>query len=80
MVHGIFPQDDGQLINHFNRSGVTVLTKLKTIELKLPASTELLRTLEIGTVAYLTGRLFTSREGAYKRAIEEGGRHACYQD
>lgn len=45
---------------------------LKTVELKLPASTEDLRALEIGTVVYLTGRLFTAREGVYKRAIEEG--------
>ena len=45
---------------------------LKTVDLKLPASTEDLRKLEIGTVVYLTGRLFTAREGVYKRAIEEG--------
>ena len=45
---------------------------LKTVELTLPASTEDLRKLEIGTVVYLTGRLFTAREGVYKRAIEEG--------
>jgi L(+)-tartrate dehydratase beta subunit len=47
------------------------LTKLKTVELKLPATTAELRKLEIGTVVYLTGRLFTSREGVYKKAIEE---------
>ncbi|MCJ2080037.1 fumarate hydratase C-terminal domain-containing protein [Methylobacterium sp. J-090] len=46
--------------------------KLKTVELTLPASTEALRDLEIGTVVYLTGRLFTAREGVYKRAIEDG--------
>ena len=45
---------------------------LKTVELKLPASTEDLSRLEIGTVVYLSGRLFTAREGVYKRAIEEG--------
>jgi L(+)-tartrate dehydratase beta subunit len=45
---------------------------LKTVHLALPASTEDLRALEIGSVAYLTGRVFTAREGAYKRAIEEG--------
>jgi L(+)-tartrate dehydratase beta subunit len=58
--------------SHADRSGVTIVTKLKTVELKLPASTEDLRKLEIGTVVYLTGRLFTSREGVYKKAIEEG--------
>lgn len=45
---------------------------LETVELKLPASTQDLRKLEIGTVVYLTGRLFTAREGVYKRAIEDG--------
>ncbi|GLS45369.1 fumarate hydratase C-terminal domain-containing protein [Methylobacterium brachythecii] len=45
---------------------------IKTVELTLPASVEALRKLEIGTVVYLTGRLFTAREGVYKRAIEEG--------
>ena len=40
--------------------------------LKLPATTDDLRKLEIGTVVYLTGRVFTAREGVYKRAIEDG--------
>ena len=45
---------------------------LKTIHLDLPARTGDLRNLEIGSVAYLTGRVFTAREGVYKRAIEDG--------
>ena len=45
---------------------------LKTVHLKLPASTEDLRKLEIGSVAYLTGRVFTARERVYKHAIEDG--------
>ena len=45
---------------------------LRTIRLKLPAGNEDLRALELGTVVYLEGRVFTAREGAYKRAIEEG--------
>jgi L(+)-tartrate dehydratase beta subunit len=45
---------------------------LKTVQLKLPASTADLRALEIGSVAYLTGRVFTAREGVYKRAVEDG--------
>ena len=45
---------------------------LKTVPLKLPATIDDLRKLEIGTVAYLTGRIFTAREGAYKHAIEDG--------
>jgi L(+)-tartrate dehydratase beta subunit len=45
---------------------------LKTVHLSLPASAADLRALELGTVVYLTGRVFTAREGAYKRAIEDG--------
>ena len=45
---------------------------LETVQLALPAASEDLRKLKIGTVAYLSGRIFTAREGAYKRAIEEG--------
>ena len=45
---------------------------IKTVHLQLPASTEDLRLLEIGTVVFLTGRVFTAREGVYKRAIEDG--------
>jgi L(+)-tartrate dehydratase beta subunit len=48
------------------------LTELKTIHLNLPASTADLRKLELGSVVYLKGRLFTAREGVYKRAIEDG--------
>lgn len=47
-------------------------TQLKTIHLQLPVQTAGLRALEIGTVVYLTGRVFTAREGVYKRAVEEG--------
>lgn len=45
---------------------------LKTVHINLPASTEDLRKLEIGSVVYLTGRVFTAREGVYKHAIEDG--------
>src|SRR5262245_63127077 len=45
---------------------------LETVDLALPAGPEELRKLKIGTVAYLSGRIFTAREGAYKHAIEEG--------
>jgi L(+)-tartrate dehydratase beta subunit len=48
------------------------MSGLKTVHLQLPATTEALRALEIGSVAYLTGRLFTGREGVYKRAVEDG--------
>jgi L(+)-tartrate dehydratase beta subunit len=45
---------------------------LKTVHLNLPATTAELAQLELGTVVYLKGRLFTAREGAYKRAVEDG--------
>src|SRR5215207_10418687 len=48
------------------------MADLKTVDLKLPAQADHLRGLEIGTVIYLSGRLFTAREGVYKRAIEDG--------
>ncbi|HEY1361751.1 MAG TPA: fumarate hydratase C-terminal domain-containing protein [Xanthobacteraceae bacterium] len=48
------------------------MASLDTIELHLPATTADLRRLEIGSVVYLHGRVFTAREGAYKRAIEDG--------
>jgi L(+)-tartrate dehydratase beta subunit len=48
------------------------MSDLRKVHLKLPASTEDLARLEIGSVVYLTGRLFTAREGVYKHAIEEG--------
>lgn len=47
-------------------------SKLKTVHLELPATTEQLRALELGTVVYLSGRVFTAREGVYKRVIEDG--------
>jgi L(+)-tartrate dehydratase beta subunit len=47
-------------------------SSLKTVHLDLPARAGELRALELGSVAYLTGRVFTAREGAYKRAIEDG--------
>jgi L(+)-tartrate dehydratase beta subunit len=48
------------------------MASLKTVHLDLPASTADLRSLQIGSVVYLRGRLFTAREGVYKRAIEDG--------
>ena len=45
---------------------------LRTVNLKLPASTEELRKLKLGDIVYLTGRVFTAREGVYKKAVEEG--------
>src|SRR2546430_13042938 len=47
------------------------MAELKTVHLDLPASASDLRNLELGSVVYLKGRLFTAREGVYKRAIED---------
>ncbi|HEX2240146.1 MAG TPA: fumarate hydratase C-terminal domain-containing protein [Actinomycetota bacterium] len=47
-------------------------SNLKKVHLNLPAGTEDLRGLEIGSVVYLTGRIFTAREGVYKLAVEDG--------
>jgi L(+)-tartrate dehydratase beta subunit len=44
---------------------------LKTVRLDLPVSTADLRVLEIGTVVYLSGRIYTAREGVYKKAVED---------
>ena len=38
------------------------MADLKTVHIDLPARTENLRQLEIGSVAYLTGRVFTVPE------------------
>ena len=48
------------------------MSKLKTVELRLPATREELAKLEIGTVVYLSGRVHTAREGVYKRVVEDG--------
>ncbi|HEY7246057.1 MAG TPA: fumarate hydratase C-terminal domain-containing protein [Xanthobacteraceae bacterium] len=56
------------------------MPELKTARLQLPASTEDLRGLDIGTVVYLDGRVFTAREGVYKRAVEDGAGMPAGQD
>jgi L(+)-tartrate dehydratase beta subunit len=45
---------------------------LKTVQLSLPATTADLAKLELGNVVYLSGRVFTAREGVYHYAVEEG--------
>ena len=46
--------------------------KFKTVRLKVPVQNEDLADLEIGTVVYLDGIIYTGREGVYKRVLEEG--------
>jgi L(+)-tartrate dehydratase beta subunit len=46
--------------------------KRKTVRLKLPIRDGDLDGLEIGTVVYLDGVIYTGREGVYKKVLEEG--------
>ena len=46
--------------------------KLKTVQLDIPVSLEAVTALEIGTVAYLNGVIYTGREGVYKRMLDDG--------
>jgi L(+)-tartrate dehydratase beta subunit len=46
--------------------------KLKTVRLKTPVSPEDIAALEIGTVVYLDGVVYTGREGVYKAVVEDG--------
>ena len=48
------------------------MASLKTAQLTLPARAQDLAALELATVVFLTGRLYTAREGVYKKAVEEG--------
>ena len=45
----------------------------KTVRLKLPVQDGELQGLEIGTVVYLDGVIYTGREGVYKKILEDGG-------
>ena len=45
---------------------------MKTVRLKMPVSPEDLQGLEVGTIVYLDGVLYTGREGLYKRLIDDG--------
>lgn len=46
--------------------------KLKTVSLNVPVKTEDLKDIEIGTVVYLNGVVYTAREGVYKKVIADG--------
>lgn len=45
---------------------------LKKINLNVPVTTEQLKDVEIGDIVYLTGVVYTAREGVYKRILENG--------
>jgi len=44
----------------------------KTVRLKVPVSAQDLAGLEIGSVVYLDGVIYTAREGVYKKVLEDG--------
>ena len=46
--------------------------KLKTVSLNLPVTTDDLKDIEIGTVVYLNGVVYTAREGVYQKVIADG--------
>lgn len=47
-------------------------SSLKKVRLQLPAQDEDLAKLRIGDVVYLDGIVYTAREGAYKRILDDG--------
>ena len=49
-----------------------VSNDFKVVHLKVPVRHEDIENLEIGTIVYLDGVVYTGREGVYKRVIEEG--------
>jgi L(+)-tartrate dehydratase beta subunit len=46
--------------------------KLKQVRLKLPATPEAIRQLDIGNVVFLDGVVYTGREGVYKKVVADG--------
>jgi L(+)-tartrate dehydratase beta subunit len=48
------------------------MSGLREVRLQIPVSHEDLAALEIGTVVYLDGLVYTGREGLYKRLIDDG--------
>lgn len=46
--------------------------KLRKVRLNAPVSAADIAELELGTIVYLDGTVFTGREGVYKRAIDDG--------
>lgn len=51
---------------------VDTTSEFKHVRLQVPVKPEDLEQLEIGTIVYLDGVIYTGREGVYKRVLEEG--------
>jgi L(+)-tartrate dehydratase beta subunit len=47
-------------------------TALKQVRLTIPASPEDIAKLELGNIVFLDGVVYTAREGAYKKVIDQG--------
>ena len=45
---------------------------MKAVRLKVPVTADDIESLEIGSIVYLDGVIYTGREGVYRRVIEEG--------
>lgn len=45
---------------------------MKTFHIDLPAREDQIAQLEIGSVVYMTGTVYTAREGVYKKILEDG--------
>ena len=50
----------------------TVDQGLQQVRIKVPANTEEIAALKIGSIVYLDGVIYTGREGVYNRVIEQG--------
>ena len=48
------------------------MTKLKEVSLNLPADPNAIATLELGSVVYLNGVIYTARERVYERVLTQG--------
>ena len=63
MVHPLYAPGDSVMV----KPG-----KLKTVHLNVPVTEDDLRQLEPGNIVYLTGIIYTGREGVYQRIVGDG--------
>ncbi len=45
--------------------------EMNEIQLTTPITTEAIRSLKLGDVVYLSGALYTAREGVYRQVVEK---------
>lgn len=48
------------------------MAELKEVQLQLPATPEDIAALEVGSIVFLTGVVYTAREGVYDRVMKDG--------